>query len=343
MKLHFITRLFVSVSSALIMFSMTTISVQAKTFLRANSQYAEIQPGSQIMTWWAEEIKTRTDGEVEIKLFFGGALGKAKENLALLQEQAIDIAMMSPGYFPAELPFHAAPNSIPMAMASVDQAFELMTRLLEEIPALDEEAKANGAKTLLFQHLNPYKMVCKTHIQTLDDMKGMKFRTWGKDLPRAIEAVGATPLTLFFPDIYEALASGNVDCIPVSMDVFLSYKWYEVAKHVHDITIWEGPTAGTWITRAAWDRLSPEHQKIVQQVSHEAMIKDRDMTIASGKAAIADLEAQGVQFHDFPAADAEKWLNAIPDFFSDFINDMEALGKGDDARKMIKIWKEVTL
>ena len=127
------------------------------------------------------------------------------------------------------------------------------------------------------------------------------------------------------------------------MDVFLAYKWYEVAKHVHDITIWEGPTAGTWITRAAWDRLSPEHQKIVQQVSREAMTKDRDMTIAAGKAAIADLEAQGVQFHDFPAADAEKWRNAIPDFFTDFINDMEALGKGDDARKMIKIWKEVTL
>lgn len=335
-----ISRFFIAIFSAVLVFSMTAASVQAKTFLRANSQYAEVQPGSQIMKWWAEEIKTRTDGEVEIKMFFGGALGKPKENLALLQEQAIDIAMMSPGYFPAELPFHAAPNSIPMAMATVDQAYELMTRLLKEIPTLDEEAAANGAKTLLFQHLNPYKMVCKEHIKGLDDMKGKKFRTWGKDLPRAVEAVGATPVTLFFPDIYEALASNNVDCIPVSMDVFLAYKWYEVAKHVHDITIWEGPTAGTWITRAAWDRLSPEEQQIVQEVSLEAMTKDRDMTIQAGKDAIAGLEAQGVQFHDFP--DRDKWRAAIPDFFTDFINDMDALGKGDDARKMIKIWKEVT-
>jgi len=338
--MRFISRYFIAVFSAMLVFSMAATSVQAKTFLRANSQYAEVLPASKIMQWWAEEIKTRTDGEVEIKLFFGGALGKAKENLGLLQEQAIDIALMSPGYFPAELPFHAAPNSIPMAMVSVDQAYELMVRLMDELPMLDEEAAENGAKTLLFQHLNPYKMVCKEHIKSLDDMKGKKFRTWGKDLPRAIEAIGATPVTLFFPDIYEALASGNVDCIPISMDVFLSMKWYEVAKHVHDVTIWEGPTAGTWITTAAWGRMSPEEQLIVLEVSREAMTQDRDDTIQFGIDAIADLEAQGVQFHDFP--DRDKWRAALPDFFTDFINDMDALGKGDAARKMIGIWKEVT-
>ena len=55
---------------------------------------------------------------------------------------------------------------------------------------------------------------------------------------------------------------------------------------------------------------------------------------------IAELEAQGVQFHDFP--DRDKWRAAIPDFFTDFINDMDAQGKGDAARKMIGRWKEVT-
>ena len=37
------------------------------------------------------------------------------------QQGAIDFAAMSPGYFPAELPFHAAPNSIPMAMSEPAQ------------------------------------------------------------------------------------------------------------------------------------------------------------------------------------------------------------------------------
>ena len=247
-----------------------------------------------------------------------------------------------PSYFPAELPFHAAPNSIPMAMANVDEAFELMTRLLVEVPVLDDEAKENGIKTLFFHYLNPYKLVCTDRITGIADMQGKKMRTWGKDLPRAVEAVGATPVTLFFPDIYEALARNTVDCIPVAVDLLLNYKFYEVAKHVHDVTIWEGPTAGNWITLSAWDKLSAEQQKIVQEVSLEAMSRDRDATIAAGEAAIAELKAHGVQFHDFPAADAAKWRELIPDFFGDFIKDMEAKGKGDAARKMIEIWKEVT-
>ena len=201
----------------------------AKTVLRANSQWNETHAGSQVDKWWADEIKKRTNGEVEIKLFFGGALGKAQENLPLLQQGALDLAMMSPGYFPAQLPFHAAPNSIPMAMSTVEQATTLMERLMAEVPAFEEEARENGVKTLFFHHLNAYQLVCKEPVKGVADMKGRKMRTWGKALPMAVEAVGATPVTLFLPDLYEGLSRGTVDCIPFSVDLMMNYKMYEVA------------------------------------------------------------------------------------------------------------------
>ena len=50
--------------------------------------------------------------------------------------------MMSPGYFPAQLPFHAAPNSIPMAMSRVEQATAFVERTLAEVPAFEAEAAA---------------------------------------------------------------------------------------------------------------------------------------------------------------------------------------------------------
>jgi len=249
---------------------------------------------------------------------------------------------MSPGYFPAQLPFHAAPNSIPMAMSTVEQATALMERLMAEVPAFEEEARENGVKTLFFHHLNAYQLVCKDPVKGVADMKGRKMRTWGKALPMAVEAVGATPVTLFLPDLYEGLSRGTVDCIPFSVDLMMNYKMYEVAKHIHTITIWEGPTNATWISLKAWDKLTPQQQKVIQEVSLEAMHKDRDVTIEAGKKAIVDLKAKGVQFHDFPAAEEAKWRELNPDFFADFIKEMEGKGRGDDARKTIKIWKEVT-
>ena len=313
----------------------------AKMLLRASSQWNETHAGSQVDKWWAEEIEKRTDGEIEIKLFFGGALGKAQENLTLIQQGAVDIAMMSPGYFPAQLPFHAAPNSIPMAMSKVEQATELMGKLLAEVPAFEEEARANGMKTLFFHHLNPYRLVCKEQIARVEDMKGKKMRTWGKALPQAVEAVGATPVTMFLPELYEGLARGTVDCIPFSVDLMVNYKMYEVAKHIHDLTIWEGPTNATWISLAAWEKMTPEQQKIVEEVSREAMYRDRDATIAAGKAAIEVLKEKGVQFHEFPAEEEAKWRALNPDFFAEFIEEMAAEGKRADAEKTIEIWKSV--
>ncbi len=309
--------------------------------LRMSSQWTETTAGAKVDKWWAKEIEKRTKGAVKIKIFWAGVLGKAKENLGLIQQGAIDLAAMSPGYFPAELPFHAAPNSIPMAMSRVDQATALMERLLTEVPEFDEEAKRNGMKSLFLHHLNPYQLVCKEHIKGLADMKGKKVRTWGKDMPRMVQAAGGVPVTLGLAQLYEGLSRGTVDCIPFSMDLMVNYKIYEVAKHVHDVTLWEGPTNAVWIGRKIWEKMSPEHQKVVQEVSFEAAKRDRDQVIAAGKAAIDTLKGKGVQFHEFPDADKKAWKAANPDFFADFIKGQEAKGRGEAAKKTIAIWREV--
>jgi hypothetical protein len=57
--------------------------------------------------------------------------------------------------------------------------------------------------------------------------------------------------------------------------------------------------------------------------------------------AIETLKYHGVQFHKFPDADKKKWKQANPDFFGDFIAAQDKAGRGDAARAMVKIWKEV--
>ena len=315
-------------------------TANAKTY-RMSSQWTENTEGAKVDKWWAAEIKKRTNGAVDIKIFWEGVLGKAKENLGLIQQGAIDLAAMSPGYFPAELPFHAAPNSIPMAMSEPAQATALMERLLVEVPEFDKEAKRNGMKALFFHHLNPYKLVCKEEIKSVADMKGIKMRTWGKDMPRMVQAAGGVPVTLGLTELYEGLSRGTVDCIPFSVDLMVNYKIFEVAKHIHSITMWEGPTNAVWISSKAWDGISAGNRKIIQDLSFTAARRDRDQVVAAGAKAIATLKGKGVKFHAFPASEAKKWKAANPDFFGDFIKDMDAKGRGDDARKTIKIWREV--
>ena len=317
-------------------------AAMAEVTLRMSHQWTENNAGSKVDKWFADEIEKRTNGEVKIKIFWAEALGKAKENLALLQQGAVDMAAMSPGYFPAQMPFYAAPNAIPMTMDEVPHATELMKRLMLEVPIYQEETKRNGIKALFFHHLNPYKLVCKEAVTSVDGMKGKKMRTWGKDMPRMVQAAGGTPVTLSLPEIYEGLSRGAVDCAPFAVDLVVKYKIYEVDKNFSNITLWLGPSTGIRMSQSAWNKLTPEQQDIMVKTGLEAAERDREAVIAAGAAALSTLKEKGVTFHEFPAEEAAKWRAANPDFFADFIKEMDAKGWGDDARKTIAIWKEVT-
>jgi TRAP-type C4-dicarboxylate transport system substrate-binding protein len=174
-----------------------------------------------------------------------------------------------------------------------------------------------------------------------DAMKGKKLRTWGSDMPRMAESVGAVGVNLSLTEVYEGLLRGVVDCIPFSVDLMKNYKMYEVAKHYHDITLWEGPTWGVWITETAWNKLSDEQKKIVEEVAEEARVQDLQAAKDAAAEAVGFLKEQGVKFETWPQAEKDKWRAALPDFFAEWIAKMEEKGKGDDARKAIDIWKQV--
>ncbi len=315
--------------------------VLAQTTLKMSSQWTENTVTSAADRWWASEIARRTNGKLKVKIFYAGTLAKAKENLQLIRSGGVELVNMSASYFGADLPLHTAPNSIPMAMSAVPQATTLITRLMSEVPELDAEAERNRVKALFFHHLNPYQLICKEPIKGLADIRGKKIRTWGSDMPRMMQAAGAVPVTLGLAELYEGLSRGTVDCIPFSVDLMVSYKIHEVAKHVHDITLWLGPTSGVWMARPVWDKLSSEYQRLLETISREAARKDRDLTLAAAERATAKLKASGVQFHAFPEADKKAWKDANPDFFAAFIAAQEDAGNGRAARKMVKIWKEV--
>lgn len=330
-----------TVAALLAVVTMASTAAIGAMQLKLNHQWPATPVGSQVDQWFAEEVAKRTGNEIQIKIFWSEALGKAKENLQLLKDGAIDMAAMSPAYFPSDLPFYTAPNSLPMAMDNIRQAGLIMKALLERVPAYEEEARANNLKALFFHHLNPYVLVCKEPVRTFADLKGKKIRTWGEDMPRLAQAAGATGVTIFLPEIYENLQRGVVNCAPFSLDLIQNYKIYEVAKHVTEVVMWEGPSWGVWINRKKWEGLSDKHKQTILAVADEAHQRDLKVVGDAAETARVFLEKNGVQFIKFPESERQKWVQANPDFFADWINKMEKLGKGAAARQAVAIWKEL--
>lgn len=316
-------------------------SATADVTLNFNSQVLENTVSGQIEKWFADEVTRRSDGEVTIRVFFGEGLGQATENLSLMADGAVDLASMSAGYYPAQLPLTAAPNSIPMALDTVAQAMELMQRLLVEVPAVREEHTKNGIRALFFHNLNEYYLLSKSPIRTFEDLQGQRMRTWGADMPRLATAAEAVPITIGLAEIYEGLASGTISVVPISYDYIRDYRLYEVAKHITTVPAFVGPTGGVWISESAWSGLSDEHQQLITEVADEALARDYQEVTAAADEARAYLEENGVTIHDFPTEDIAKWQAANPDFFAGFVAQAEGAGQGDAAREIVEIWTEV--
>ena len=307
--------------------------------LKMNHQFPESAPGSKIDAWFAEQVKIRTKGKLTIEIYWSNGLGGPRDNLSLISRGVLDMAAMSAGYFPEEMPLMAAPNSIPMAMDNVCQARDIMAAFIKEVPAVAREAAGLGIRPLFFHVLSPYVLVSRTPITRLAHLKGKRIRTWGNDMPGLIRAAGGKPVPLFLPDVYPALEKGIIDGCPFSLDLMVSYGIYKLAGNVTEVILWEGPGWGVWISESAWKKLSPDTRQIIIQTAEEAGQREIRLVSEAEKKARNYLKSQGVRFHPFPKEDLEKWKDASPDYFTAFIQNMKTKGKEEAAVRMVDIWK----
>lgn len=329
------------VLALIVSLAIPTKPTTAKTILKMNHQFPSNAVGSRLDQWFADEVKKVTGGEVEIRIYWSNKLGEPKENLLLLRNNAINMTAMSAGYFPRELPLHSAPNSIPMGMDNVCQSSIIMKALLNKVPEFRQEAKSNGIRPLFFHLLNPYLLVTKKPVTKFSDLKGLRIRTWGKDMPRLMKAAGAIPVTLFLPDIYKALEHGVIDGCPFSTDLNVSYKIYEIAKNITEVVLWEGPSWGVWISEISWNKLSMDHQIAILKVAEEARKKEIPLTLDADTKSRTFLKSKGVAFHPFPRDQLAIWQERNPDFFNDLKLDLKKSGLEKPAKQMIDIWRSL--
>ena len=296
-------------------------------------------PQIQVDQWFADELARRSNGKLKMRIFAAGTLGKPTELLKLVAEGGIDGAATAPAYFPAQMPFLAATNSLPLAYRDAEQSSKILHTLYSEIPALKEEMRQNNVHPLFWHVIDPYYLVCRTPVRTLADLKGKKVRSFGEDVPRLFKAVDAVPVSLLPAELYESLQRGTIDCAPYSLSTAVGLKLHEVAKYV---TFFSIGSPGGWpqfYNLKTWESWSPETRKLFMDVAEDAKKHELQVLAKADAEARIIMKAAGVEFIEFP--EQRKMEAMVPDFLKDWVAKMEKLGKGAEAAKMAQRWKEL--
>jgi tripartite ATP-independent transporter DctP family solute receptor len=259
---------------------------------------------------WAELVKEKTGGKINIKMYPGTSLvgGDQTKEFTAIRQGAIDLSIGSTiNWSPQikELNLFSMPFLMPdyKAIDALTQG-DVGKELFKILSSKDVVPLAWGENG--FRELSN----SKRPIKAPEDLKGLKIRVVGSPLfLDTFTALGANPTQMSWADAVPALSAGAVDGQENPLTIYTVAK-LATAANQKNLTLW-GYVADPLIfvvSKTVWESWKPEDQKIVReaaiQAAKENIAEARKGLIPPDDTTIKEVQGMGVNV--IRLTDAEK-------------------------------------
>lgn len=304
----------IAVSVALVLLFIAAGSANAQ---KITWKMASAWPGGTQIQWaaefFAESVNQMSGGRLEIKSYPAGKLVGAMEVFDSARMGNIDVAHASPAYWIGKMPAGALFGYLPFGMEAVPY---LAWMYDGEGFALYQElyASYNFGFVAPCGIIPPEDLAWSNKpIKSMDDFKGLKFRTsgyWGEILTEA----GSSVVMLPAGQIYEALQRNVIDAgefsIP-SMDKTLAF--HEIAKYLLVPGIHQPSTIlDILVNKKSWEKLPADLQDIVKGAAQMTTMRMLTNSIAKDIEALTFFKQKGVTINYLdPKIQKELYAKAV--------------------------------
>ncbi len=280
---------------------------------------------TQPLDWFAKEVAARTGGQVRIELVYGEALAKATEFPDGLRGGAFEIAMLCASYYPGKLPLWTVLD-LPMFTPDDILVQGRAQMAVAEHPAVLDDFKRWNLRLLLPAPLPQYQVMSKKKITRVEDFKGVRIRVSG-EMAKVLEEYGAVKSLVTAAEVFPSLERGVIDAATFpGTYAFASYRLHEISKYYIDkISLGTQPCFYA-ASQAAWNKLSPQHQKVMLDLRESALGEFARAYRAADDRNYGEFRARGVEVIDFPAAERAKLLANADKFWKAWVEDMQKKG-----------------
>ena len=312
--------------SLLVAWSAAPAAAQYKPEFKNSLVVGPTGPWGEAAIKFAELLKERTQGRINVKNYFAGQLfaGKQTNEFTLLNQGVADFALGSTiNWSPQvkELNLFAMPFMFPSykALDAVEngEPGQKISKLIE----------AKGVIPLAWGE-NGFRQITngKRPVRAPADLDGLKVRVVGSPIfIETFRALGANPVNMNWGDAQTAFQQGTVDGQenPV-VSVLIPYKLWTVHKNV---TLWNyaiDPLV-LGMSKITWDSLTPADRDIVKKTAVEVMAwqkKGARAGLEASTEAVETLKKNGMEVVTLTAAELaafkaktrpvyDKWVTEI--------------------------------
>ncbi|MGX1101495.1 TRAP transporter substrate-binding protein [Amorphus sp. MBR-141] len=256
-----------------------------------------------------DKLEERSNGDITVSLFPSGQLGDESQMVQQLQTGALDMAFLTIADVSNRVPEFGALYA-PFLVDNVSQANEILSGptaqgLLELLP------KQMGVVGVDYGIATMREMMSTEPMESIDDLKGKKMRiTPFKPFRDFYTILGIAPTPMPLPDVYDALANGQVDAIDIDPELILNFKLYDRAPHLLLSNHAMFPMVGL-VSGRVWAGMSEEDREMVRTAMRESLAELRQEYAEAEPQMIEDIRATGIEVKpvgpDFFPGVVEKW------------------------------------
>jgi len=211
-----------------------------------------------------EDIAKATNGEVKIKIYAAGALGKGPvEQYQRAVRRIAEITYGLPGYTSSVFP-----KTLLIELPGVTRGHQDATRKLWKV--MDTHLRKEFKRTrplALFVTPPAVLMMRDKPVRSLADLKGLKIRASSKSAAAILTAYGATPVQMPATKVYTSMSTGVVDGALMGTGSLLIFKLIEPTKYV-TMCLPEMPTTLFMVMNEdAYKELKPAHRAALDKLT----------------------------------------------------------------------------
>lgn len=214
---------------------------------------------------FAKCVTTGTGGDISITTHPGGSLFAGADIKRAIQTGQVPIGeRLLSGHQNESAIFGW--DSIPFLVSSFDEH----DKLYEIAKPAVEEVLAEQNLTLLYSvPWPPQGLYFRDEVKTMEDMQGVKFRSYNNATSRLAELTGMLPVTIEAAEISQAFATGVADSMVSSGATGYDRKVWESLNYFYSVDAWL-PRNYIMVNSDVWAGVSDANKNVIQACAQMA-------------------------------------------------------------------------
>ena len=217
---------------------------------------------------FAAELEKRAPGKVKTEIYPASQLGAIPRMVEGVLLGTIE-SFVTPTSFMVPTDARFTIYDVPGLFASPEHVVKVM-----HDPAYRDHFETlfldRGIRIIGVIYNSPTLVLTKKPAPKLEDLKGMKIRTFASPLQmEPMKSVGAIPVPLALTEVIPQLQSGGLDGMLAGMPILTAFKYYDVARYVTDLNF--AQIVSINVVNEAWFRAQPKDvQDAIRAAGREA-------------------------------------------------------------------------